>query len=69
MGKSFEEKERNEQKRGLLIKMVQRKFENHIYDHLNKTDFKDMDNLDKWLDSVLAEYFSECNAIKAYYNR
>lgn len=68
MNRNHDEKEMSMQKRGLLIKMVQRIFEDHIYDNLNRTEFADMESLDKWLDNVLAEYFEECEAIEAYYN-
>lgn len=68
MSKNYSEKELNEQKKGLLIKMIQRKVENHIYDHLNKADFANMDSLDRWLDKTITEYFDECNAVEAYYN-
>lgn len=68
MSRDFDEKEMNKHKRGLLITMVQRRFENHVYEHLNKTDFADMQALDSWLDKMLTEYFEECDAIKAYYD-
>jgi hypothetical protein len=68
MSNTHDEKELSKQKRGLLIKMIQRKFENHIYDHLNKTDFADMESLDSWLDKVLKVYFAECDAVTAYYD-
>ena len=68
MSRDYDEKEMNKQKRGLLITMVQRRFENHVYEHLNKTDFADMQALDSWLDKMLTEYFEECDAIKAYYD-
>lgn len=68
MSREYSEKELNEQKKGLLIKMVQKKVENHIYDKLNTSDFADMDSLDQWLDKIIADYFAECDAIDAYYN-
>lgn len=68
MSQERDEKEMNKNKRGLLITMVQRRFENHIYEHLGKTDFADMQTLDSWLDKMLTEYFEECDAIKAYYD-
>ena len=68
MSREYSEKELNEQKKGLLIKMVQRKVENHIYEHLEISDFADMDSLDQWLDKIIADYFAECDAIEAYYN-
>lgn len=67
MGRNYDETEMNKHKRGLLITMVQRRFENHVYDYLNKADISDMDSLDRWLDNALNEYFDECDAIKAYY--
>ena len=68
MSRELDEKEMNKNKRGLLITMVQRRFENHVYEHLSKTDFADMDSLDLWLDKMLTEYFEECDAIKAFYD-
>ena len=68
MSRELDEKEMNKNKRGLLITMVQRRFENHVYEHLSKTDFADMEALDSWLDKMLSEYFKECDAIKAYYD-
>ena len=67
MARNYSEAEMNQQKKGLLITMIQRKFENHVYDHLNKSDFADMDSLDHWLDEALTNYFNECDAVKAYY--
>jgi hypothetical protein len=69
MSKNYSEKELREQKKGLLIKMLQRKVEDHIYDHLNTTDFEDMYSLDLWLDKTIMDYFSKCDMIEAYYNR
>lgn len=69
MGRNYSEADMNKQKRGLLITMIQRKFEDHVYDHLNKTDFADMESLDKWLDDALSKYFDECDAVEAYYGR
>lgn len=69
MGNYHDKNEMNKQKRGLLITMIQRKFEDHVYDHLNKTDYADMESLDKWLDNALREYLGECDAIKAYYDK
>lgn len=57
------------QKKGLLITILKRKFEDRLYDKLDKADFTDMDGLDKWLDSAFAQYLSECDAIKEYYDR
>lgn len=68
MSRELDEKEMNKNKRGLLITMVQRRFENHVYEHLSKADFADMQALDSWLDKMLSEYFKECDAIKAYYD-
>ena len=68
MSRELDEKEMNKNKRGLLITMVQRRFENHVYEHLSKTDFADMEALDSWLDKMLTEYFEECDAIKAFYD-
>ena len=68
MSRDYDEKEMNKQKRGRLITMVQRRFENHAYEHLSKTDFADMQALDSWLDKMLTEYFEECDAIKAFYD-
>ena len=68
MSRELDEKEMNKNKRGLLITMVQRRFENHVYEHLSKTDFADMQALDSWLDKMLTEYFEECDAIKAFYD-
>ena len=68
MSRDFDEKEMNKHKRGLLITMVQRRFEEHVYEHLSKTDFADMQALDSWLDKMLTEYFEECDAIKAFYD-
>ena len=68
MSKDRDEKEMNKHKRGLLITMVQRRFEEHVYEHLSKTDFADMEALDSWLDKMLTEYFEECDAIKAFYD-
>ena len=47
--------------------MIQRKFENHVYDYLNKTNFEDIESLDLWLDKALGDYFDECDAVKVYY--
>ena len=58
----------NKQKRGLLITMMQRKFENEVYDYLNNETFDNMESLDKWLDGALTQYFEECDAIKEYYD-
>ena len=68
MSRELDEKEMNKNKRGLLITMVQRRFENHVYEHLSKTEFADMQALDSWLDKMLTEYFEECDAIKAFYD-
>lgn len=68
MSRDYDEKEMNKNKRGLLIRMVQRRFENHIYEHLGKADFANMESLDLWLDKMLTEYFIECDAITAYYD-
>ena len=46
MSRELDEKEMNKNKRGLLITMVQRRFENHVYEHLSKADFADMQALD-----------------------
>ena len=67
MSRNYSEAEMNKQKRGLLITMIQRKFENHVYDHLNKTNFEDIESLDLWLDKAVGDYFDECDAVKAYY--
>ncbi len=68
MSNYHDKNEMNKQKRGLLITMIQRKFENHVYDQLSKTDFADMDSLDKWLDGALEEYILECEAVSSYYD-
>ena len=69
MSRNYSEAEMKQQKQGLLIKMIQRKFENSLYDYLNNADFADMDSLDKWLDKEISIYFDECDAVKAYYSR
>lgn len=47
--------------------MMQRKFENRVYEYLNSANISDMESLDHWLDKELDNYFKECDAIKAYY--
>ena len=68
MSRNYEDREMNKQKRGLLITMIQRKFENHVYEHLEKTNFDDLESLDNWLDEALTNYLDECDAIKNYYD-
>ena len=55
-------------KRGVLITLMKRKFEDHVYDYLNNGDFSSMEALDAWLDKELCTYFDECDAIKAFYD-
>jgi hypothetical protein len=68
MRRNRSEDEMNKQKRGLLITIIQRKFEDNVYEHLSKTDFSDIESLDLWLDNVLTEYLDECETIEDYYN-
>lgn len=67
MNGNSNEIEMNKEKRGLLLTMIQRKFENHVYDYLNKADFADMDSLDRWLDKAISNYFDECKVVEEYY--
>lgn len=68
MSENRKDREMNKQKRGLLNTMVQRKFENHVYAHLEKTNFENLESLDQWLDEALTNYLDEVDAIEAYYN-
>lgn len=59
--------EMRKEKRGLLLTMMQRKFENRVYDYLNTAKINNMESLDHWLDKELGNYFDECDAITAFY--
>ena len=63
----YDNEEMRKEKRGLLLTMMQRKFENRVYDYLNTAQITDMESLDHWLDKELGNYFDECDAITAFY--
>lgn len=63
----YDNEEMRKEKRGLLLTMMQRKFENRVYDYLNTAQITDMESLDYWLDKELGNYFDECDAITAFY--
>lgn len=67
MSSRYSNEEMRKEKRGLMFTMMQRKFENRVYEYLNSANISDMESLDRWLDKELDNYFKECDAIKAYY--
>lgn len=55
------------EKRGLLISLMKRRFEDNIYTILSKKSFSTMQDLDDMLDPKIRAYFSEMKAVDDYY--
>ncbi len=58
----------NRAKRGFLVTMMQRKFEDDMYDIFKKTQFASIEHLDAFVDEKLRSYYSDIDAVKAYYS-
>lgn len=56
------------EKRGLLISLMKRRFEDNAYHILSNKHFATMDDVDKMLDPKIRAYFSEMKAVDDYYN-
>ena len=56
------------EKRGLLISLMKRRFEDNIYAILSKKSFPTMQDLDDMLDPKIRAYFSEMKAVDDYYS-
>lgn len=54
-------------KRGILFKLMKRKFEDHVYDYLNNGDFSSMEDLDAWLEKEFCTFYDEIDTIKVFY--
>lgn len=56
------------EKRGLLISLMKRRFEDNVYHILSNKHFETMDDVNKMLDPKIRAYFSEMKAVDDYYN-
>ena len=69
MPKERDEIAMNKNKRGLILTMMQQRFEENVYAILDEVNFQNMDELDAMLDEKLREYFDECDVVKEYYDK
>lgn len=55
-------------KRGFLTAMIQRRFEDNMYEYFSKHDFDTIEELDAFLDKELKRYYSDTDAVRSYYD-
>lgn len=63
-----EQRELEKQKRGLLLTIMQAKFEDKVYAYLDSDKFESMDELDAWLSEALQQFCKERRMVREYYN-
>ena len=63
-----EQREFEKQKRGLLLTIMQAKFEDKVYAYLDSDKFESMDELDAWLSEALQQFCKERRVVREYYN-
>lgn len=63
-----EQREFEKQKRGLLLTIMQAKFEDKVYAYLDSDKFESMDELDDWLSEALQQFCKERRMVREYYN-
>jgi len=62
-----EERNWTKNKCNLILTMMKQKFEDEVYEYLEKSEFKSMDEMDTWIDERLHRFYDEWEAVKKYY--
>lgn len=62
-----EERNWTKNKCNLILTMMKQKFEDEVYEYLEKSEFKSMDEMDAWIDERLHRFYDEREAVKKYY--
>lgn len=63
-----EEREWTKNKRNLILTMMQQKFEEQVYEYLEKGEYQSLDEMDQWIDERLHQFEDERHAVREYYN-
>lgn len=63
-----EEREWTKNKRNLILTMMRQKFEEQVYEYLEKGEYKSLEEMDAWIDERLHQFEDERRAIREYYN-
>jgi len=59
---------RTKNKRNLILSMMKAKFEDRVYDYLDKGEYQSIDEMDEWVDEQLRLFENETTAVREYYN-
>lgn len=62
-----EERNWTKSKCNLILTMMKQKFEDEVYEYLEKSEFKSMDEMDAWIDERLHRFYDERESVKKYY--
>jgi hypothetical protein len=63
-----EEREWTKNKRNLILTMMRQKFEEQVYEYLEKGEYQSLEEMDAWIDERLHQFEDERRAIREYYN-
>jgi hypothetical protein len=63
-----EEREWTKNKRNLILTMMRQKFEEQVYEYLEKGEYKSLEEMDQWIDERLHLFENERYAVREYYD-
>lgn len=63
-----EEREWTKNKRNLILTMMRQKFEEQVYEYLEKGEYKSLEEMDQWIDERLHRFEDERYAVREYYD-
>lgn len=63
-----EEREWTKNKRNLILTMMRQKFEEQVYEYLEKGEYQSLEEMDQWIDERLRQFEDERYAVKEYYD-
>lgn len=57
----------NSNKQGLILSLMQKRFEEEVMEYLDKGKYNSMEELDQWLDPKMREYDQLCDYVREWY--